>query len=107
MATSSLSLTSNTEPTTAPARSAIPAALAGSVEIVDKGGGDLRDQRLETCVEAVFLGIKNAVAMNDPADVARLVRAQDVGRPGGLPRLPEQPLGGLECLDEARLIGIL
>ena len=107
MATSSLSLTSNTEPTTAPARSAIPAALAGFVEILDEGGGDLRDQSLETCVEAVFLRIKNAVAMNDPADITRLVRAQDVGRPGGFPRLPKQPLGGLECLDKARLVGII
>src|SRR5216683_7648923 len=56
-----------------------PAALARGVEILDEPGGDPRDQRLEGRIEAVLLGLEGAVAVDDPAHVARLVQAQYIG----------------------------
>src|SRR5260370_13355773 len=55
-----------------------PPALPPGIEILDKTRGDPRDQCLESRVDAIFLGIEDAVAGDDPPDVARLVRAEDV-----------------------------
>jgi hypothetical protein len=45
------------------------------------------------------------VAVDDPAKIARLGRAQNVGRAGGLPTRCQQLLGRLEGGDEPHLIG--
>src|SRR6202040_3842333 len=55
-----------------------PAALSPGIEILDKSCGDPRDQRLESRIQAIFLGIKDAVTVDDPADVAGLVRTQEI-----------------------------
>ena len=52
----------------------------GGIELLDKGRGDVGNERLESEVQPIFLGIKHAVA-EDPADVARLVRAENTGEP--------------------------
>src|SRR6202022_3446845 len=70
-----------------------PAALVPGVEILDERRSDPRDQRLEGLVEAVLLGIEGAVAVDDPTHVARLGRAQNVGRAAALPPRCQHPLG--------------
>jgi len=79
-----------------------PAALALGIEVGDELAGDLGDQRLEALVPTIFLGIDDAVAMDHPADVAGLVRPQQIGltrRPGPA----EQALDRLHRGDQATL----
>ena len=57
-----------------------PAALARRIEVVEEVGDDARDERLELGVVAPLARVERAVAVDDPAHVARLVRAQQDGR---------------------------
>ena len=71
-----------------------PAALARRIEVVEEVGADARDQRLELGVVAPLARVERAVAMDDPAHVARLVRraADTAPRVGRAARRAEQPL---------------
>src|SRR5438552_10446545 len=85
-----------------------PAALARRVEPLHEPGRDLGDQRLEAFVVAVFLRVQCAVAMNHPADVARLMRPQKVRRRVPAPalrRLAERCRNRAHGLDHAQLRG--
>jgi hypothetical protein len=55
---------------------------------------DLGDQRLELGIEAVLRGVQDAVAVHDPAEIAGLLRAQEVSDPGRRP-------GAKQALDRA------
>src|SRR5262245_2421880 len=57
-----------------------PAALALRVEVVHELGHDLGDESLEALVPAVLLRVEGAMTVHDPAHVARLMGAKDVGR---------------------------
>jgi hypothetical protein len=46
----------------------------GGIELLDKGRGDVGNERLESDVQPIFLGIKHA-------DVVRLVQAENTGEP--------------------------
>src|SRR5260370_11483103 len=82
-----------------------PAALPPGIEILDKTRGDPRDQCLESRPEAIFRGIEDAVAVDDPADVARLVRAEDVGEFGLFASHAEQAFNPLQRGNQLRLVG--
>ena len=71
--------TRNTEPTISPFRSAIQQRSPRRIEVIEEVGADARDQRLELVVVAPLARVDRAVAMNDPAHVARLV-ARAAGR---------------------------
>src|SRR5579872_2312795 len=55
-----------------------PAALAFDVETVDEARGDFGDLGFEALVPSLFLGVQDAVAMDDPTDVAGLMSADQV-----------------------------
>src|SRR5271155_4479667 len=81
-----------------------PAALPPGIEILDKTRGDPRDQRLESHIQSIFLGVAHAVAVDDPAHVARLVRAQDVREFTLFAAQPEQALYSLQRCNQLRLV---
>ena len=53
-----------------------PAALALGIELAQEFGDDVGHQRLEQRAPAVLLAVEHAVALDDPAHVARPMRAQ-------------------------------
>src|SRR5260370_66996 len=55
-----------------------PAALPPRVVVLDERRHDARDQRLEALVPAVLLRVQRAVAVDEPAHVARLVGPEHV-----------------------------
>ena len=57
-----------------------PAALAAGLELVDEVGADACDERLEALVQPVLGSVERAVALDDPAQVARAGFAQLDGR---------------------------
>src|SRR5215831_10579274 len=59
-----------------------PAALAPGIEFLEEFGGDLRHQRLEALVPAIFLGIEGAMAVDDPAQIPRPMWPENIGRSG-------------------------
>lgn len=61
-----------------------PAPFVRGVEVGDEVGDDACDERLEAFVPAELVGIEHAVAPDDPAEVAGLVRTEKVrGRGSG------------------------
>src|SRR5215469_16211783 len=81
-----------------------PAALAPSIEILDEGGGDARDQCLEAHVKAIFRGVEHAVAMNDPTHIARLVRPKNIVRLARIGRASKYVFGRFERRDKPSLV---
>ena len=79
-----------------------PAALAPGVEVAQEFGRDLRHQRLEAVVPAIFPGIERAMAMDDPAEIAGPMRPQDIGD-GRDKALAQQGLDVSHILDQALL----
>jgi hypothetical protein len=77
-----------------------PAALPPGIVVAPELRDDLGDQRLEPGIEAVLIGIQDAVAMHDPAEIAGLLRAQEVRRPQGGPG-PEQGLDRAHGVEQA------
>src|SRR5438876_4297712 len=59
-----------------------PAALPLRILILDEPGADLGYECLEALVPTVLLIVDNSLSVDDPAHVAGLVRAQDIGRGG-------------------------
>src|SRR2546425_2266774 len=57
-----------------------PAVLTLRIQILDELSHDPGDQRFEAFVVAVFLPVKNAMPLNDPAQVPWPVLAKDVCR---------------------------
>ena len=70
--------TTKTEPTISPFRSAIQQRSRAGSKVLDEIGDDARDEGLEPLVPAVLPGVQHAVAVDDPAHVARTVRAKRV-----------------------------
>jgi len=79
-----------------------PATLAPGVEVAQEFGGDLRHQRLEAVVPAIFPGIERAMAMDDPPEIAGPMRPQDIGDSRG-GALAQQGLDLRHILDQAVL----
>src|SRR5713101_506663 len=69
-----------------------PAALSPGIEVLDECRSNPCDEGLEALVQAIFLGVKRAVPMDDPPHVAGLVLAKNVGRLASLASVSEQPL---------------
>src|SRR5205085_8171335 len=80
-----------------------PAALTPHIVPFDERGDDLRHQRLETFVPAVFLGVERAVAAHNPAEIAG-AGAAERNRRFVLARACEQRLDRICRLNEPPLI---
>ena len=80
-----------------------PAALARGAVASDELRSDVRDQRLEPVVLAIFPGIEHGMAMHDPADVAGAGRTQDESSTRDR-STAEQPVDRLQGADEADLL---
>ena len=90
LATSSVCLTRNTEPTGAPSMSAIQQRSREASNEVEEFAPRSRRPGLERGVEAVFAGVERAVALHHPAHVAGAVaRAGSAGACGAA--VAEQP----------------
>src|SRR5690349_20902038 len=56
-----------------------PAIFHLGIETGEELAGDVGDQPLEAQVPAIFLGIETSLALDDPADIAGAMRADDGG----------------------------
>ena len=82
-----------------------PAPLAARIELQDELGRDVRDQRFEALVPAVFAPVDLPVGRHDPSHVAGTVPTQrERLRRGGAG--VEQPLDRLHGADQACLVGV-
>lgn len=57
-----------------------PGRFAGRIEVLDERGEYFGDQRFVAGIPAVFLGVYQALAVDDPADVSAAQRPQALGR---------------------------
>ena len=64
------------EPTIAPPRSATQPSSRDGVEFGDEGPENAAGEPLVSPIPAVFLGVQDRLAMDDPADIARPQRPQ-------------------------------
>src|SRR5260221_8577037 len=82
-----------------------PAPLARGVEMLDELPDDPGDEALELLVPPVLLGVEGAVALHDPAVVARSRRAQDVRAACRCLRLAQEALHRPHGPHETLLVG--
>ena len=77
-----------------------PGVLAGGIEFGDERPEDAAGEPLVSPIPAVFLGVEDRLAMDDPTDVANPQRPQ-IHLPGRRLAVPQRPADVAHRLDEA------